>query len=288
MNLTEYLESDEAGQSEICAQIEKNNPGFRFLGLGKQGDLLPTFQHIDSQIEVKFIPSGRYVMGFSPEEEAQFKKLAPEIDLDPDCMRPTHEESVRSLFISVYPVLPRQYKSVTGSEYPDAKYAHGNPVNLKYEETEVFLHCIGARLPTEVEWEYCCRGGTQSLFYFGDEVPAPELLEQYVSEEFDKEIDFKANQFGLYGLFTGEWCSDDFAADYRNETVPERGMKVFRAEGSARWPWQYPQEWIFCISAFRSSSPKENFFKEELLGKPKSVSIIRSHSFRTVWAVNGF
>ncbi len=69
---------------------------------------------------------------------------------------------------------------------------------------------IPYRLPTEAEWEYACRAGTESIFYTGDSPPEGSLKEGPV-----KDIDLYVgetdpNPWGLYDMHGNveEWCLD--------------------------------------------------------------------------------
>ena len=93
------------------------------------------------------------------------------------------------------------------------------------------------RLPTEAEWEYACRAGTQTRYHFGDESSdlgtyawfddnAYDIGEKYAHRVGQK----RPNGFGLYDMHGNvrEWCQDWYETDYYHQFLIEPEDIVMR------------------------------------------------------------
>ena len=213
-------------------------------------------------LRVLLIPAGRFLVG-SPAGEPQSQ----------DNERPQHEVTIdKPFYMAAAEITQGQWKTVMGTEpwkgkdnvrpgddYPAA--------HVSWEDADAFCKKLSGalerpvRLPTEAEWEYCCRAGSGKPYFFGD--TAKELA-QYAwydansdvkGEKYPHLVGLKQpNAWGLHDMVGNvwEWCGDWIAGRYEpgravNPTGPPSGKQRVVRGGS--WFFQS----VYCRSACRYS-----------------------------------
>ena len=193
-------------------------------------------------LEMVAIPGGTFIMGSPENEEVRSSDESPQ-----------HEVTVPPFFMGKYPVTQQQWRVVAALEKvnidlkSDPSYfkADGStsltnnlPVEcVSWNDAQEFCARLSRmanktyRLPTEAEWEYACRGGTTTPFYFGETI-STDLANyngnwnwnwtygQYREKTTEVGI-FPANPFGLYDMCGNvwEWCEGGWHKNYINAPI---------------------------------------------------------------------
>jgi len=215
----------------------------------------------DVPLEMVYIPAGTFMMGSLKDEKGQYADELPQ-----------HQVTLEAFYMSKYPITQKQWQAVMGTNPSNFKGINRPVDYVSWHEAVEFCKQVSKlteknyRLPSESEWEYACRAGTNTPFYFGETIstdfanynckcrPYASEFEGIAREETSDVGIFPANPFGLYDMHGNvlEWCADPWHGNYngaRNDgKVWEHGGDSLRRilRGGS---WEYfPRP---CRSAYR-------------------------------------
>ena len=179
----------------------------------------------DVEQRFRWIPPGEFMMG-SLEDE-------PERDYDEG---PQHQVHFEQGFWLAEIACPQALWQAVMKKNPSYFKGDDRPVeSVSWHDSQEFIAKLNQakpglnlRLPSEAEWEYACRAGTTTPFWWGSELttdranydgnhpynngPKGEYRQETVPvKQFDR------NPWGLYQMHGNvwEWCEDDWHSDYK-------------------------------------------------------------------------
>jgi formylglycine-generating enzyme required for sulfatase activity len=212
------------------------------LRLGGEGPMMVT------------VPAGRFTMGWSQGEPPGWSSLEPQ-----------HEVWVAYSFaMSAFAVTFEEYDrfvlEIMRKKPQDEGWGRGKRpvINVSWEEALEYCAWLSERtghiyrLPSEAEWEYACRAGTTTPFYFGERISTEQA-------NFDGNFSwngsprgvnrsqtlpvgtFPPNAYGLYDMHGNvwEWCQDAWYEGYngapRDGTAREDVLGLIRTVRGGSW-----------------------------------------------------
>jgi formylglycine-generating enzyme required for sulfatase activity len=225
-------------------------------------------------VRFRLIEPGIFMMGSPPSEAGRR-----------DNEGPAHEVKIsKGFYIGIYPITQAQYEAVLGKNPSRFTLTLGgganHPVeNVSWDDAVLFCERLSGsveerkegrtyRLPTEAEWEYACRSGTTTPFFFGSAMssadgsldgknPYGDAPRGASATRTSAVGSYRANHFGLFDMHGNvwEWCQDYYGADYyvsSPRTDPQGPSEgEYRVLRGGSWRNQA----VTCRSAYRNALP---------------------------------
>jgi uncharacterized protein (TIGR03437 family) len=192
-----------------------------------QGGSQPGTVRVNPQdgLNYVWVPAGTYTMGCSAGDTECY-----------DDEKPSHSVTIsKAYWMGQTEVTVGAYKrfaQATGQTMPsgpswDSGWRQDNlpMVNVNWDDARSYCIWAGGRLPSEAEWEYAARAGTQTKYYFGNDTALLGDYAWYYSNSRSVAHPVgqkKPNAWGLYDMLGNvwEWCQDWYGS-YPSQAVTD-------------------------------------------------------------------
>jgi len=193
-------------------------------------------------LEMGWIPAGSFEMGSPDSEAGRYKQEGP-----------VHTVSLDGFWMGKYEVTQEQYEAVMGTNPSKFKGAKNPVENVSWGDAMAFCKKLSLKtgknftLPSEAQWEYACRAGTRTPFYFGNTISTNQANYHgnYTYGNGSKGVyrvktievgSFAPNAFGLYDMHGNvwEWCLDWYDEKFYGKAATREQNPVNNNQGDYR------------------------------------------------------
>jgi formylglycine-generating enzyme required for sulfatase activity/Tol biopolymer transport system component len=241
------------------SELELKSYSFDTVKVDRQGDIKErrkgeasyfTEELVDGvTMDMVYIPGGTFLMGSPPDEKGREEKLE----------SPQHKVTVKPFYMGKFEVTQAQWNAIMGTSLSRFKGDDMPVASVSWYEVTEFCERLSERtgkvyrMPTEAEWEYACRAGTTTPFYFGETVTS-EIVNCNGNYSYGSARKSKfrekttlvgsmgvANGFGLFDMHgnVSEWCQDWSHAGYEGAPADggawERPATTYRISRGGSW-----------------------------------------------------
>ena len=203
----------------------------------------------DISFEMVLIPEGNFMMGSPDTETKRNADEGPRREVELDAFYMGKYELTWDVFELFFKQNKEMFQDLEASKlaaidgitrpsppYEDPSYGMGKTgypaISMSAYSALVFCKWLSSvtgkfyRLPTEAEWEYAARAGTETAYSFGDDASAIDDYAVYYknsNNQYAKVGTKKPNPWGLYDMHgnVAEWTLDEYKEDAYATTEPK-------------------------------------------------------------------
>lgn len=169
------------------------------------------FRHNFTGMKFILVPGGTFPMGVMSYEAE----------------RPVRLVEVKPFLLAKSVVTQSMWKKIMATEpWKRKPYVLEEPncpaIYVSWLDAKEFCRRMACDLPSEAQWEFACRTGTISRYYWGNDMGRnncwyygnAKLMNEWYAHEVEKK---KANPFGLHDMLGNvwEWCEDTWHPNYK-------------------------------------------------------------------------
>jgi len=145
--------------------------------------------------------------------------------------KPVHQVTIKPFAIGKFPVSVREWNECAAAKacgFTASGKDEAPITNVSWSDARQYVAWLAEatrkayRLPTEAEWEYAARGGTQTRYWWGDQFQSgmancKNCTDIAATEQPTKVGSSKPNPFGLYDMGGGvdQWVEDCWHKNYQ-------------------------------------------------------------------------